>query len=268
MWNRGYIPRLSGDDLPWVATEAVAPALAPGTTLRVLSRDLQQGASTCLWRIPRGWHHAEPFALDEGTSLFVLEGALRRGTVTCTRGCFSYLPGGWVHEAMSSETGALVLAMWDGPLVPRKAPTPDEAANARAARSASPAGRMRDEPVAKLDTHAMSGVRTFIEGPAIGITVKLLRTDPVTNGMTLLVDIAAGWSEARARHHDCVEESYKLAGSLRMLEDGQAQELGPGDYFFRPPYIKHGPMLTEAGTTSLIRFSGSVVNHYGPVVRD
>jgi hypothetical protein len=41
--------------------------------------------------------------------------------------------------------------------------------------------------------------------------------------------------------------------------------LAAGDYFFRPPRIKHGPMRTERGTSSLIRFSGVVENHYGPL---
>ncbi len=252
MWNRPYVPRLRCSDLPWLPTEALAPALTPGTALRVLSRDMQTGASTCLWRIPPAWRHPAPFSLGAGESLFVLEGDLREGTVSSDAGCFSHLPAGYVHDGLSSRDGAVVLAMWDGPLVPHE-----------------PAGRIHsgEEPLRRIDTRAMSGVRTFVAGPEHGITVKLLRTDPVTGGMTLLVDIAAGWTETRSRHHDCVEESYKLSGEIEVVEDGRRHVLSPGDYFFRPPYIKHGPMHTAAGTTSLIRFSGSVVNHYGPVVR-
>jgi hypothetical protein len=45
-----------------------------------------------------------------------------------------------------------------------------------------------------------------------------------------------------------------------------ARVLGPGDYF--PAAVHQArPDAYAAGTTSLIRFSGSVVNHYGPVVR-
>ena len=55
-----------------------------------------------------------------------------------------------------------------------------------------------------------------------------------------------------------VSKTFDLFGKTYVLE--------AGDYFFRPPRIKHGPMRTQKGTTSLIRFSGTVVNHSGPIV--
>jgi quercetin dioxygenase-like cupin family protein len=98
-----------------------------------------------------------------------------------------------------------------------------------------------------------------------GITVRILRTDPQSGGMTMVINIPPGWAEPRSRHHDCVEESFKLSGDIWLEEDGRPHVLSAGDYFFRPPRIKHGPMRTEGGTSSLIRFSGVVVNHYGPL---
>ena len=72
MWNRTYVPRLRTGELPWRPAEDSLTGLAPGTQLRVLSRDPADGAMTCLWRIPPGWSQALPFALAADAELFVL----------------------------------------------------------------------------------------------------------------------------------------------------------------------------------------------------
>ena len=93
----------------------------------------------------------------------------------------------------------------------------------------------------------------------------MLNQVPDTGGLTMLITIPPGWQEDRAEHHDCYEESYKVSGDIWMVENGIAQDMSGGDYFYRPPKIKHGPMKTKNGTSSLIRFSATLVNHYGPV---
>jgi anti-sigma factor ChrR (cupin superfamily) len=253
MWNRGYIPKLRTGELPWAPIDSLAPGFAPGTSVRVLSRDLANGASTCLWKIPPGWQHPRSYALELGEALFVLDGELSKGGERYRQGFYSYRPRGFVHEPMQSSEGAIVLAMWDGDLQMRR-PIADVALN--------------EEPVLCIDTGTVTGVPTFVEGPVPGITVKLLRTDKRTGGMTLLISIPSGWTEARSEHHHCVEESFKTAGEIQLTENGQDQTLAAGDYFFRPPRIKHGPMHTPRGTTSLIRFSAKVENYYGPLDAD
>jgi quercetin dioxygenase-like cupin family protein len=250
VWTRPYLPRVCSATLPETPAEALVAGLRPGTRLRVLSRDADDGAATCLWRIPPGWSHPDDFALAGGEALYVLQGEFSIGDQRYAPGHYSYRPAGRTHEAIRSHSGALVYAMWDGApelLLPGSVPIGPEA------------------PILWLDGNAMDESPTPVEGPVAGIMVRILRRDPVTGGMTLIIRIPPGWEEPRSEHHDCVEESFKLSGEIWLRENGEPQTLVAGDYFFRPPRIKHGPMRTGPGTSSLIRFSGTVVNHYGPL---
>ena len=226
----------------------VAPHLSGGTQMRLLSQDRDAFASTCLWRIPPGWRCRKTYVNGADEQLFVLEGALFIGEQRLVKGGYACHSIGCEHGEMRSDQGALVLAMWDGPI--EKAPmSPYSAGN---------------EPIF-IDTKSTDGAPTPVEGPVPGITVKILRKVPETDGMTMLINIPAGWHEPRSEHHDCVEESFKVSGDIWIVENGTPQVLSAGDYFYRPPRIKHGPMKTENGTSSLIRFSAEVTNHYGPL---
>jgi quercetin dioxygenase-like cupin family protein len=247
MWNRPYIPQLKQASVAWESAVRVAPLLASGTEVRVLSQDAASGASTCMWRVPKGWSHEKSFALDADEQLFVLEGHLTKGKYQLGPGAYLAHASGSRHEAMSSSEGALVYAMWDGAL------------------DANAAIRTPEHDIIYIDTTTTEGAPTPIPGPVPGITAKVLRQLDSTGGMTMLINIPAGWHEPRAEHHDCCEESYKLEGDIWMVENGEEQILSAGDYFFRPPRIKHGPMKTTSGTSSLIRFTATPVNHYGPL---
>lgn len=251
MWNRPYVPRLQPQGQRWRSFEGFAPKLPLGGHVAVLSADTEDGASSCLWRIPPGMSHAGGHVLAGGEQLFVLEGSLQKGEHLYTRHCYGYRAPYTQHEAMWSKEGALVLAFWDSELT--MAPL--------ASQRRGPGG----DGALFVDTQTMDYKVHDVPGPAEGIIVKHLNREAATGGSTLIVTIAAGWEEHRAEHHDCVEESYKLYGDMRIVENGIEHVLNGGDYFFRPPRIKHGPMKTEQGTSSLIRFSGELVNHYGPL---
>jgi quercetin dioxygenase-like cupin family protein len=250
MWDRGYLPRVRTADLPWQPAERVVEGLAPGSSLRLLSRDSADGACTALWRLPAGWRHPTPFALAAPEAVYVLEGGLRNGEHDYRRGHYAWRPAGLPQGPLATDAGALVLAFWDAAPLHR---VPGSIA-------VGPG-----DPLRWVDGNAVHEHPTPVEGPVAGITVRILRTDPETGGMTMVINIPPGWTEPRSRHHDCVEESFKLSGDIWLEEDGRPHVLSAGDYFFRPPRIKHGPMRTEGGTSSLIRFSGVVVNHYGPL---
>ncbi len=250
MWNRPYAPRVRSGAVPAKRAEQTLHGLAPGTTLRVLSRDCGDGALTAIWEIPPGWTHPDVFTLAGAEALYVLEGELHKGNEKYGRGHYAYRPAGITHEAMASERGARLLMMWDAApalLPPASVPHGPEAA------------------LLWVDGNAVDEHPTPVQGPPTGITVRILRRDALTGGMTMIVSIPAGWEETRAEHHDCVEESFKLSGDIWLHENHRPHVLEAGDYFFRPPRIKHGPMRTLRGTSSLIRFSATVVNHYGPV---
>ena len=250
MWTRPYLPRVRSGTLAEIPAEQAVVGLRPGTSLRVLSRDAGDGAMTCLWRIPPGWSHPEDFALAGGEALYVLEGGVSVGDQRYGVGHYGYLPAGRTHEGVRSDAGAVIYVMWD-------------AAPRLLQPGTAPIGS--DTPILWLDGNAMDEHPTPVEGPVAGIMVRILRRDAATGGMTLIIRIPPGWEEPRSEHHDCVEESFKLSGEIWLQENGEPQTLAAGDYFFRPPRIKHGPMRTAAGTSSLIRFSATVVNHYGPL---
>lgn len=247
-WDRGYVRRLRTDSLPWF-DGALLGRVAEGTQVRILSKDAVDGAVTCMWRLPAGWSLQGGHALAGGESMFVLQGEVTVGERRFGPRCFGYRPAHTARDALATRDGTVLLMMWDA------SPALVEPAEATAS----------DDGTIFIDTGATPARPTFVDGPVPGITVKVLRQVPETGGMTLLVSIPPGWHEPRAEHHDCIEESFKLEGDMRLVENGIEHTLLAGDYFFRPPRIKHGPMWTTAGTTSLIRFSATVVNHYGPV---
>lgn len=251
MWNRGYIPRRRSVELPWLPAAAAGADLGAGTEVRILSADPSDGACTCLWRIPAGWRRDEPTCLPAPEALYVLAGELAIAGRPHLPGHYLFHPAGTAKGSLAARDGALLLAMWDAQ--PRSV-TPKAGLDSGGA-----------EPVVSIDTRSVDGQPTPVPGPVPGILVKILRVDTATGGMTMLVTIPPGWTEPRSEHHDCIEESYKLDGSIDLDENGVAHTLEAGDYFFRPPRIKHGPMRTIGGTTSLIRFSAPVVNHYGPL---
>jgi len=251
MWNRPYVPRVRSADVSPVPAESQLGGLTPGTRLRVLSRDETDGALTGIWEIPAGWSHEASFSLAGGEALYVLHGDFSKGRQRYGRGHYAYRTAGQPQGPIASESGATLLMMWD--------------AAPRLLRAGSvPLGT---EPSLEwIDGDAVDEHPTPVEGPPVGITVRILRRDALSGGMTMIVNIPPGWEESRSEHHDCVEESFKLSGEIWLRENHRPQVLEAGDYFFRPPRIKHGPMRTRSGTSSLIRFSGAVVNHYGPIV--
>lgn len=250
MWDRPYAPRVRSGEQPAEPANKWLRGLAPGSTLRVLSRDRGDGALTAIWEIPPGWTHPGAFTLAGAEALYVLDGELRKGDEHYAAGHYGYRPAGHPHGPMVSERGARLLMMWD------------------AAPSLLPLGAVTPGPepaLLRVDGNTVDEMPTPVHGPPSGITVRILRRDPLTGGMTMIVNIPPGWEETRAEHHDCVEESLKLSGEIWLHENHRTQVLEAGDYFFRPPRIKHGPMRTLRGTSSLIRFSATVVNHYGPI---
>ena len=267
MWNRTYVPKLRTGEVPWLAGEASLTGLAPGSRLRILSHDPGDGGMSCLWHLPPGWAQPLPYALAADAELFVLEGELDEDGHRVRRGNYVHRRAGTLQPRVATRGGALLYAMWSA--------TP--ALRETAAGGSASGGPADDATVGSeaslasadwIDSEAMADQPTPVVGPPLGINVRVLRRDVATGGMTLIVDIPRGWEEARSRHHDCVEESYKLHGDIWMHENHRPHVLEAGDYFFRPPRIKHGPMRTLNGTASLIRFSATVVNHYGPLDDD
>jgi hypothetical protein len=110
---------------------------------------------------------------------------------------------------------------------------------------------------------------TVATGPAAGIKVKRLREVEDTGEMTFIVGIMPNWYEPRQEHHPCVEESFKIFGDMNLnTELGERMVMPENSYFYRPPWIKHGPLYTRTGTMSIVRVSSTLVNRYMPLEED
>ena len=245
MWDRPYIPKLSSDTLPWCDAAEVLHDAAAGSRLRILSADQDADAKSCLWHVSAGWQAKAALRCSEALQLFLIEGDLTAGRHRLTTKTYASFDAGMSTGLLRTDKGALILLLQDGPIT---------------------ATKVSDFPQPRIvDVAAETLYPTPVEGPVPGIVVKVLRTDEQTGGMTMYMEIPPGWTEPRSEHHDCIEESYKLAGEITLEENGNEQILSVGDYFFRPPRIKHGRMHTVQGTTSIIRFSARPENHYGPL---
>jgi anti-sigma factor ChrR (cupin superfamily) len=95
------------DELPWVERH-------PGVFWRILWQEGERKAILMRYapgaRIPRHRHLG-----DE--QIYVLEGSVRDDSGVCTAGNYARRPPGCVHS-VSSDTGALVLAVTTGPAEP------------------------------------------------------------------------------------------------------------------------------------------------------
>jgi hypothetical protein len=72
------------------------------------------------------------------------------------------------------------------------------------------------------------------------------------------------WMPPGARHpkiefHDTVEEMYQVVGDTTLRNSGR---MDPGSYFWRPPYITHGPFSSEQGGIMYLYTDGKLVNYF------
>lgn len=111
-------------------------------------------------------------------------------------------------------------------------------------------------PVLIPDTHAMPWVAidTARDGNVPGPVFKLLTSDPVTHGSTVLLHCPPGWRDPVLDWHPTIEEAFTLQGSLQMAWN----TMDEGSYLFRPPGVLHGPPHAHdvTGATFVIRMDG------------
>jgi hypothetical protein len=252
VWDRKHIEFIRYEEAPWQPLEV--PGLAPGLQIRVLSKDLNDGALSGILQIPAGWRQEGSFTSSAPEQLFILSGDLHKGEYTYTEQCYSYRPAGAPHGPMWSENGCQTIVMWDGAfdIKPLAAGAPE------------PPGML-----GCIDTIKTHWQPTIAEGPNAGIMVKVLRQVESNGEMTFITGIMPHWYESRQEHHHCVEESFKITGDMNLnLNLGDKMLMTEECYFYRPPYKKHGPMYTKTGTMSLIRVSSKLVNYYMPLEED
>jgi Domain of unknown function (DUF4437) len=243
MWNRPRIEFIDTSTLAWAPL--VVDGLPEGIESRLLSEDVGDGASTRLLRLPTSWHSKQPFLAAAPLHLFIVRGRLELDGQLMRAGGYTYIPCGLPLPPIEVHEDTLAVCYWDGPLERVRgsvSPDPDDA------------------PVPPLDSRSMHWEMGPTVGPAAGLGWKMLRHVPHSGESMFVTGILPDWTEPRHEAHPCAEESFKLAGDMDMGPDiGVMRE---GCYFYRPPYLWHGPMRTERGTMSLIRISSGMANAY------
>lgn len=249
MWNRKHVEFVWFDDIE--AQPLEIEGLPPGLRLKTLSRDESNGALSGVLEIPAGWSFDGDFTANAPEQLFVLRGDLEIGDCRMTEQFYSYRPAGAAHGRMRSETGCETIVMWDAEFTVNAGDKGDA------------------DGVIVNDTIKTYWEPTIATGPAAGIKVKRLREVKETGEMTFIVGIMPNWYEPRPEHHPCVEESFKIFGDMNLnMNLGDKLVMGERSYFYRPPWIKHGPLYTKKGTMSLVRVSSTLVNRYMPLEED
>lgn len=212
----------------------VEPSPAPdgpfsGVHWRILSEDDETGAATALVTLAPGW------ATDIGgchrrMEILILRGRLRSGAATVTEGSYLDVPALARSVVLQAQAAAQALIMIE------------EAASERE----------RDDELRVIDSHE---VALELPGPNVppGLAIKRLRVDPQRGDWTWIGAGAPEYLEHRAEVHPTVEEGFVLRGDVLLGERG---EMGPGDYFWRPPYVRHGPIYCRSGRLIFFRTKG------------
>ena len=243
---RPHIEFIQSQVLPW--QDGVYGGGWPGVESRILSKDEAAGDASLLIRYPPGWSRpgAEHILADE--ELFVLEGAIEISGTVYARHCYAHLPAGYTRKDAGSIDGAVVLTFFSAnPEVRAGVPEPGRYDEALLVRRLSTLEMPWDD-------------RPFDRplDPSIGSkpSNKTLWHDPRSGDWTFLVaTLPQSFPAGRAgkvETHPVVEEMYLVSGELI----GNTGTMQPGAYFWRPPFVEHGPYGTLTGWMGFFRGKG------------
>lgn len=240
---RGHIEHVHAPEI--AEAEFTASGWPPGATVKILSADDETGAFTGLLRLPPGWRR-EAGRLSTTIESMVIDGELEVGGKTRGFGWFEYVGRGALQPAVFTERGAELIFFARG------------GAPRFTAAVADADGAFDQVERIGLDTEQMLWSFSSIPGPPDGHVHKVLRRDEQTGGMTVMLSTVPHREYAALEFHDCVEEYYVIEGSVWVGNSGQ---MSAGSYFWRPPFITHGPFSSQTGAVSLVWVPSTLVNH-------
>jgi Domain of unknown function (DUF4437) len=220
-----------------------------GIQYRTLSIDPVNGACTQVIEVEAGFRQPAGFAHSEW-ELFVLEGSLTVGNQQLVKDHYLFVPAGYRLETLASENGCRAIWFWNDH-------HPDWVA---ADGHRDSAVRTRDfVSTATRDELRWAVPSAMVPQTEPGVFLKILRMEELTGAFTGLYVLCPGFWQDNISYHDCMEESYHIWGESWMLQFGS---LPTGGYFYRPPYINHGPFQCEHGTYAIFRTDSWLVNHF------
>jgi hypothetical protein len=243
-------------DLPWqdgreVRESTHSPSVPDGVQIKVLSVDQVTGAAAFLLKAPAGWtappteHHR---VAQEG---LLIEGrAVQDGRELLPLSYYRY-PSGTAHGRTVSD-GHTAIILVDG------APDGTEA------DGSSGTGGAGTEPGLSLETLTWRTSQEVWGGVGFdvpsGVLVKGLRSDALTGGQTVVMQVSAGWSTRQPEYHNALQQEFLLEGDVTF---GDVEFHAPA-YFCFPPGAVHGPASTRAGMVMLVAFDGPIDVVYPP----
>ena len=242
---RAHVEQIHRDDVPWEPLRAEGwPA---GMEAKTLSRDPATGDLTAILRLPAGWYRPAGHS-PTGIDLFVLAGTLTVGAALRGYGYYEWAPAGSPQpEWRAGDQGCelIVFAPAGRPdFVPGSAP---------GATQGSADGRI------EIDSTRLDWAHTVIPGPPPGMFIKLLRYVESSGEGLFLASTVPHYDYPKIEYHDCVEEAYMVDGDIRL---GNSGLMSKGRYFWRPPYVSHGPFFSTDGMLALITIDSPLINHF------
>jgi len=219
----------------FVQSFALAPDRVPagpfaGLERRLLSEDDDTGASTSLISVPPR-SGIDLDGRDGPCELFFLAGEGKLAGRAVRAGTYAYVPGQMPVGPLATDSEAFVLVMTE------------------------PVGSAGGE-LSVLDTEQLRWEDRTIAAVPPGLTIKRLRVDAETGERTWLAACVPGWCEDRAEIHPTVEEAFLVRGDTLLGDRG---EMSAGCYFWRPPFVRHGPMTTRDGCLVFFRTKGGAL---------
>jgi hypothetical protein len=201
-----------------------------GAFRRTLSEDDESGAYTAVVSLPPGWK-ADLNDSPRPFEVFGLDGAFTLAGQILGPGDYAYAGTDNADRVLSAAAPALVLVMLE--------------------EEREPAGPTK--PIEVIDSNRMSWEQHEFTDADPGVLNKILRIDPETGDWTWLSGAVRGRREGREEIHSAVEESLCLRGDCLL---GKRGGMGPGDYFWRPGRIPHGPLTSINGNLIFNRSKG------------
>ncbi len=224
------------------------PGWKRGITCRTLSIDPVNGSCTQVIEIEGGFKQPAGFSNSEW-ELFILDGSLEIGRQTYGKDHYLFVPAGYRLGEISTREGCRAIWFFNDHY-------PDWVA----------AGDHRDRAVKSDEWVSVSSIDevrwmipTMVPQTEPGIFIKILRMEEHTGAFTGLYVMVPGFWQDNVSYHDCMEESYHIWGESWIMQFGY---LPTGGYFYRPPYINHGPFQCEYGTYAIFRTDSWLVNHF------
>lgn len=227
------------------------PRFPSGMQYKMLSFDYDTGACSMTVQFDSGYTRPPGLSLSEW-ELFIMDGSIQIGEKLYRKGQYWSVPPGVAMPAMYSKEGAQALCFYNH----------GEPSFEESDESADKQAETRLVQVNAYDDMPWGGTVLY---PATepGCLVKILRYDEHTGAMSFLYTMTPGFWQDNISYHDCAEEGYHIYGDSWMMQFGV---LPTGGYFYRQPWINHGPFSCDTGCLAFGRTDSVLHNyfHYDP----